>query len=668
MTKRTIWIVMFVAVLGLLTYSPMVYAVDTITTSLTSSEGLKGPQMKTLFTAVECPMANCGSHGVQALSSWLTGGWFEPRGGTDFIPASGDHHRAGWRLMLTPAFSAGDWLTGFGGQTNFFPWYPALNVPGAGESPELILNACNAGVNGPDGIANSGDEAPAFDGPDVDLVATCAEAASQASLRIGLFLDNHGEPLTPGRFPRYIPHERQAWVGTVVSKYTASNLAGPATSNNKLNQLFTSMHKIVQSGRVTWFSMHDQNGNGCTGGWCQWLWDAATSDLRVVSDGTANPGNHAWRLTSVGAFVEGSLATGVPVTTTSILNDVTGLIDTGRIMNGFEKAPSEIYQVVGQWLQHGSLLQQDPANTDVGTQSLWSEFWGLSGPNFQAMEGINPNTWVLCGANTGGKATETNCVGLGPSDSPNVLGDGVKRSLAITNFGHDITQRWGFDGRPAGPDDLGKISSSCAAAPGAFSGGEGLGGTIDQIVGSAYLARATALYGAPVVGTNGAGGATDACDAGLGSSTVICVVGGNNDGNVRTSDCDSRDGSTVEDGIYGNGGEEITYTAEVTEEGLRAYLRLDKHFAFSFLNGLAANFADIAGHNDNSGMFKSMRQSLVEEVEGFLMSCMNCEGGSTTDIKGHRLAYPFSFGTTLPDFEADHTPPIGPGIIEWSSP
>jgi hypothetical protein len=105
--RATLFVVLVMAI-GLLAYSPTVMAThlggntghsDTQTLNGSGSLGLKGSQFVTLFTIIECDPpgpADCSGHALEAVSAWLAGQWWDPRGGTAFIPPTGDHHRAGW--------------------------------------------------------------------------------------------------------------------------------------------------------------------------------------------------------------------------------------------------------------------------------------------------------------------------------------------------------------------------------------------------------------------------------------------------------------------------------------------------------------------------------------------------------------------------------------------
>jgi hypothetical protein len=632
----------------------------------TQSLGIKHKDLATLFTDVECgidPRApgnihagNCAGHALEAISAWYSGGWWDPRGGTEFIPPTGDHHRAGWRMMLQPTFSAGDWLTGFASLSPSFPFYPNPDLgPGAGESPILIYEECleENSLSDADGLGEGADVEP------------CKSIAAQAGLQIIQFLDNHGEPLTPGRFPRYVPHERQAWVGTVVSKYTASSDVGITNidadldndpddlEGGKINQLFTSMHKIISDRSVTWFSMSDQSGNGCSGGWCQWLWDpgaaAADDQLTMVN---RPPDNPYWVQTDPDADFETSgIATPTQVTSFTVLNEVNGMFFT-RDLSTIEKAPSEIYQVVGQFLQLGTgqaFGVEDAGAAGAGfpqgvpSQNLWSEFWGISGPNVQAHESVNPYTWFICGA--AGNDAHVDCGGsTGPNDAP-IFG-AVRRTMAITQFGLNPANRFGGDMTPGNDPstDFGNIDAD----------GDGTVNEADDTDGDC---------------ADGAeGGAGSDCDRGFRTAMVACTPTGDTDNDPRTSACLSAPAGG--DGIYGNGGTDLIYYREIVEEGLRGGgLRHDRVIGFSFLNRLGENtgtlvpepFSVAAG----SGLENTLRQLVTDQQQGFLLSCLNCENDRSHMLPVHEVSYNFTFNQTVPGFFGSHGSNVG-GTLTFS--
>jgi hypothetical protein len=212
---------------------------------------------------------------------------------------------------LQVPFSGGSWLSGFAPNLGTFPNYNMTGLPGAGEAPEAVLEYCLA--------ANSSDldvvaEAVAtglgiykLDNPllpdvngdgDNTVQGRCEDMAALAAAAIMVFVDHHGEPSTPGRFPRYIPHQRQGWPNTVVTSYTASS----QNQGHGISQLFETSAKFLDGAdstdAVTWFSMSDESAGGCSGDWCEWLYDPVTPSHRAIGEqraGHCRPRQHQRR-------------------------------------------------------------------------------------------------------------------------------------------------------------------------------------------------------------------------------------------------------------------------------------------------------------------------------------------------------------------------------------
>jgi hypothetical protein len=803
----------------------------------------------------------CHAFAEEVLDAWLNGEWFDPRGGTEFIPPSGDHHRAGWRLMMQSHFSAGKWLTGFAPLASVFPFYPQVGSVGAGETPvgvfELCADADGADITGgplptsfstedPDGagpdlglpidgpvdgsdLAASGQTVtlpPGFTGTQQEYVAFCRQSARTAGALLLEFVDHHGEPLTPGRFPRYIPHERQAWVSTLVTKYTASpstnvdstpGVGGPdATVSDitgaRISQVFRTQHNFVtqenpliqQHGVAVWFSMSDESGNGCAGGWCKWSWNPVSGQLCRIN---ANPGNDTIEDLCVDAnLTAGELANRSNVKTVAAIHDNPGAggpgyeaesigdgdglcegdgqgsgvdepcaggdgiagngDDTGdddgvcelgetdcygnvfaagdaipidldgdgitdatgnpcgsgdfcrRGIGTVEKAPSEIYQTLGQWVDLAG-----PATGGVWgssgvtnqNQALWTEFWGLSGPNFQSEEGVNPNTWLKCGTQEGDVA---GCASDGDDGDTICEGDGA----GFPGIDEPCT---GPDGAPGGGDDISDGDGLCEGFSLLFPNGEtctGPGdadytfenntdamGNDDGICDPAEAAvagqcrtykntlLAITIFGNDPInrwgddmapenaqdlgctqGDAAVGSCTDkicaaastACDRGVFSATVICVSGGDADRDPRTAACTSTAGGN---GVYGDDddldaidgadnalgtSDDLTvYYKEVIEEGLRGFLRHNRTISFSFANGAGG------GHDGN--LSGTMRQIMAQNLaDGMTLSCLNCEGDSDHFVQNHRVpSYTFSFDVSGVDFVEHSSITPGSGVI-----
>jgi hypothetical protein len=458
-----------------------------------------------------------------------------------------------------------------------------------------------------EGVNDTGGADPTLD---ADLAA-CRAAARRAGALLLEFVDHHGEPLTPGRFPRYIPHERQAWASTLVTKYTASptnNIDSDnsdATPNDatgaRISQVFRTQHNFVTGTTpVTWFSMSDESAGGCAGGWCQWLWDPVSGTLYKLQN--ADPGNPT--AVTVAAFT-GAGATSV--TSITVVDDYSDMLVV-KNLSTIEKAPSEIYQVIGQWVELGGLSPANGAATGEN-QAFWQEFWGLSGPNFQSEEGANPYTWVLCGANGSSPAKVDCTVAGGAIDAPN------GRTMAITAYGLDLINRYGGDLRPDDSADQG-----CNDA-------NGNGICNEPGAGPAGDADCTA--------------APAGCDSGARTAIVQCVAGGDGDGDPLTSACESSEGAT---NGFGNDPNENIYYREAVENQQRGFIRENAAHAFSFINGVGVNNG-IPG----SGVNTALRQAIAQNVNdnGFLMSCFNCENLPEHQVRDHAMPnYLFNWTVT----------------------
>ena len=356
--KKPAFLILIFAFIGMLGMPNQALSADTSTTNLSLSEGLRGTDLlPTNFFALgsHCVGAGTASTGDQdnalacaemayeAVDGWLNGEYFNPRAGTKFIPPYGDSHRSGWRLMMQEHFSPGAFLTGFAPFLNQFPNFPQVGTPGpSGNDPDLLL----------------------------------------------LFLDHHGEPLTPGRFPRYIPHERQAWVDTLMVKFVSS-------TSGEFNQSLRSQVGGFRGddtafNTVTWMSMSDENADGCGAKNCIWTFNvgpdkkAGTIDdiLSVKKDGGATE------------VITSSLRV------SSFFAGGDGTVDIIKAFAPIEKVPTSIDDRLIQGMtQLGS---------PDGLQVLRYQIQVISGPNFHAEEGSDPYTWVICGSRTGG-AGELDC-------------------------------------------------------------------------------------------------------------------------------------------------------------------------------------------------------------------------------------------------------------------
>jgi hypothetical protein len=654
---RATVITLLAIAIGLFVYNPVAFAnhggstdptwhSDVMTINQTGSLGVFGTAFVPAWVKTDCdtvpaqglhkstddPLAvGCHAFGEEVVRTWLNGEWWDPRGGTEFIPPSGDHHRAGWRLMFQAHFSAGAWLAGFAPIATTFPFYPQIGAgAGPGETPvgtyELCSDADGAGPGAVNAFGNTAIDTDTYTmegsndtgggNPTLDAdIAACRAQARRAGALLLEFVDHHGEPLTPGRFPRYIPHERQAWVSTVVTKYTASpsnnvDTTGDGISDDsgaRVSQVFRSQHSFVTDRVVTWFSMSDESAGGCAGGWCQWLWDPNTGTLLKLTSADPNapapvdPLDPAW-------------AVATNVTSISVVDDYTDMV-VNKSLSTIEKAPSEIYQVIGQWVQlagaTGPLFAQDGGGNGEA-QAFWQEFWGLSGPNFQAEEGVNPYTWVLCG-NPADSPANTPCAGVasGAIDAPG------GNTMAITQFGLDIINRYGGDLRPDDSTDQGRY------CPG---GDPTDPGCVDANT---------------IATCAGDGGAGSDCDLGLHTAIVQCTAGGDGDNNPQTSDCLSNHTGSA---AYGQSNNDTLYYREAVENLQRGFIRENAAHSFSFINGAGVN-----NGFPGSGLSTTLRQAVAQNINelGFLMSCMNCEERPEHNVQDHPLPnYLFNWTVT----------------------
>jgi hypothetical protein len=744
MTKlRAMLVVMLVVALGLVVYGPAAFAghattgtivpgigndswhADTFTVNDTGSLGLRGGDFVPAWVKTDCdtPVGNwdpdgdgtlnnatnrtsatgmatgCHAFGEEVLDQWLKGGWWDPRGGTEFIPPSGDHHRAGWRTMMQAHFSAGQWLAGFAPIASTFPFFPDLDMgAGPGETPVGVYELCAD----PDGSAvdSTGTELydpnPGFDtdvypmeGPtdgsdvttdidgdsDVDaddeaIVGDCRLKARRAGNLLLLFVDHHSEPVTPGRFPRYIPHERQAWVSTLVTKYTASPQINVDSGTDnisdkegaRISQVFRTQHGFVATGsNVSWFSMGDEGGEGCAGGWCQWLWDPTNKKLYKL-DGIVAPGAPIQTSGGVPTVADFQTAGAVEVTEAKFFNDTPGTppwsaavgiteengdgdgnCEAGEIckrpLGEIERAPSEIYQVIGQWVQLNHQIGTEMGaqdQLDDNNQAFWSEFWQLAGPDVKSDEGHNPNTWAICGDEPDGVGTDADfkahdCTGAGQIDAP------LGATIAITTFGLDLINRYGPDLRPNNSFDQGAycVGGDTAGTCYTFedSGDDGISGTGD-----------TGESGGDCTGDGGAG---SVCDRGEYTAMVRCVTGGDSDNNPWTSECLS---DSV-NGVFGDTTTELIYYREAGENGLRGFIREHELNNFSFANGQMA----VGGGGGFFGgtLEGAIRQIVAQQTghmhgaDGLTISCLNCEDVDEHFVNSHAVPkYKFTWEET----------------------
>jgi hypothetical protein len=526
--------------------------------------GTMAPCDSTADNLVSGP-TGCARWGEASIVAWANGVYYDPRFGTPFIPPSGDHHRTGYRLLMQPSFSGGQWNSGFASLAERFPFFPEVGQPGAGGDIGLAL-------------AN----------------------ASQASGLVGIlaFLDGHGEPLTTGKFPRYWPHERQAWTDTLMVKYTAGGGATPVlgADGSSLEQMLRTGGGFARNAdQIRWRAMSNVDGHfsmdndgsastdnpadGCgASGWCEFYVteDASGTHLWVVKGADAN--------TDTADGVAQEITQSTRINTMNALNN--GEVLQVSTLNDIEKLPFVVDDRLAQNLWNvdyddaGTLTTTDDIN-DVFQQQLISQFQVVSGPNFHSEEGADPYAWVICG-DRGHEYGEDDCV----EDSNNGKGaiDAGGHTFAIVYFpgggytlGESPITRFGRDLNPR------RIGNTLYP--------QGLTDTLD-----------------PDTTQDPA-------------SFVECTTGATAQEGTQvhpTSDCVSEPGP---DEMYGTVDDGTIYYKEAIENGLRGWIRETNGHAFSFLG------ADTDGTHDgispaNFGLTQLLQQR--DSELGYLMSCINC--------------------------------------------
>jgi len=431
--------VLGLAVLGLALVAAPVFAANLVTINEVASEGVTGSKLFVptfvssgdptgiggtftgsgiyipyLGSMTPCAAAigttntlqGCARWGQASIEAWASGFYYDPRFGTPFIPPSGDHHRTGYRMLMQPSFSGGQWLSGFAPLNQRFPFFPEVG---------------NAGPGGDVGLA-------------------LADASAESGLNgILAFADAHGEPLTTGKFPRYWAHERAAWVDTLMVKYTAgANGTGPEFTQS----IRSSVGFSRNSDEVRWRAMNNldgsfsatagSNSDGCGGPWCEFY---TTTDAS---------GTHLWVVKGADGNTDTADGTPVEVTQSTRLDTMAALTNGGKVLkvvtlNDLEKLPTLI---------EDRLAQSSATDLDMEPQTLVQQFRVYSGPNVHSEEGADPYTWVICGSR-GGAYGEDDCTVSGGA----IDGDG--RFFAIVfnsnnqgNLGDSALKRFGRDLNP----------------------------------------------------------------------------------------------------------------------------------------------------------------------------------------------------------------------------
>jgi hypothetical protein len=379
----------------------------------------------------------------------------------------------------------------------------------------------------------------------------------------------------------------------------------------------------------------------------------------------------------------------ITVTTVTVIDDINagtdGVVEVVHTMRKFEKAPVVIYQKLGQFVEmdtdaatpnseftpstirgdRGTGFTHNEGSGDIeqSGQAVWYEFWGLSGPNFQAEEGHDPYTWVICG-DRGTDTGEENCNlgGSGLKDSPSVQAIGgatgagfwaiVKPPSRSENKvdlgGLDVFRRYGDDLRPT-------TGESCDEA------GQGVDND-PSICGSTGVVVLCTPGGASLVEN---------------PTTLI------NESNIVTDNCKSEAGA---DGVYGTGDDGTIYFREAGENKLRAFTRENRAHSFSFINGIGVNHPDLCGERtvtsidtDDSGSPDTFglttecgdspstgtRQVMYQNIQdlGATLSCFNCSQLGQHTVPDHGFdRYSFKW-TPLPGVHIPEDHPNTNGTI-----
>ncbi|HET8761067.1 MAG TPA: hypothetical protein VFN94_08355, partial [Nitrospiria bacterium] len=322
--------------------------------------GIYVPYMGTMTTCtslIGTGSGDCSGWGSASIVAWANGLYYDPRFGTPFVPPSGDHHRTGYRMMMQPSFSGGQWLSGFAPFENVIPFTSVVGSSGAGGDIGLAL----------------------------------ADASAEAGL-VGILglLDAHGAPVTTGRFPWSV--ERDAMADTLMVKYTAG---GGTTDLDLFSQSLRSSVGFARNATLLrWRTMSNVDGAfsatpagnsyGCGGPWCEFyvtedtagnvhLWVVKNADGNTdTADGTPVEITQATRMDTLSAIANGGIAT------------------WSRPLSNIEKLPFVIDDRLSQYSTEAGV----PGDFE---QQLLSQFRVVSGPNVHMEENADPYSWVICG-------------------------------------------------------------------------------------------------------------------------------------------------------------------------------------------------------------------------------------------------------------------------------
>ena len=609
MHKHSRSTVLGLAVLGLALIAAPAFAANTFTVNSSEGEGITG---STLFvpafvsandpngivgntngiyipylgTMTPCAAlingystTGCDVWGTASLTAWANGLYYDPRFGTPFIPPSGDHHRTGYRLLMQPSFSGGAWLSGFAPLGQRFPFFPEVGQAGPGGDVGLALanSSQEAGLNG-----------------------------------ILELTDAHGEPLTTGKFPRYWPHERAAWVDTLMVKYTAGSPGGNQGSKftqslrssvgfarNAVNYRWRAMSNVdghfVNTVNINGTGTEGTASDGCgTSGWCEFYLSvdgAGNNHLYVVKNADAN----------TDTATDGDPA--VEITQSTRLDTMAALTNGGKVLktmtlNNLEKLPTLIDDRLAQVDTNLDAAKETGESWGAGGalaepgQAFFSQIQIVSGPNVHSEEGADPYAWVICGTrgmlygeddcSVGGGAIDSggsNFAIVYNSNTPGILGDSV-----LKRFGKDLNPTRIGNVGPGGTDTLSPDDTQDS---------------------SVYVACSTPTA------------------------------------------CLSNPGA---DGMYGTADDGTIYYKEAIENGLRGWIRETNGHSFSFLG------ADLDGNHNgltpaNFGLTTMMQQN----IEGFLMSCLGCNPHSLpTNVE--TVSYQFDWPGNFDILDFPHPP------------
>ncbi len=553
--------------------------------------------------------AGCATWGAISLQAWAEGKYYDPRFGTPFIPPSGDHHRTGYRMLMQPSFSGGQWLSGFAPLDQRFPFFP------------------NVGQAGPGG----------------DIGLALADASFQGGVNgILEMVDAHGEPLTTGKFPRYWSHERAAWIDGLMVKYTAGGgvestnpLAADAAAFNqsiRSSMSFARNHTVIRWRAMSNLDGHfslDQDGsastqnnsNGCgASGWCEFY---------ITDPGNDGVDLHLWVVKNANAVAGGPNnnnvaedATAVEITQVTKLDTMAALGNGGKVLKTFtladiEKLPAVIDDRLAQYLggeapattdANPTVFSAQEANTGFEQQVI-SQFRVYSGPNVHSEEGADPYAWVICGDRGNlygedlcGDVAEAGAIdaSIGTLDPNGVAMAMVYNSNYQGQLADSVLKRFGADLNPArvGGNDFGQDTG-------------------------VYVACSDTLTG---------------------TVTVSGVV-------YNFSDCVSDPGA---DGFYGSADDGTIYYKEALENGLRGWIRETNGHAFSFLGA-----SEDGGVSANFGLNELVEQRDDDpENSSYLMSCLNCSPHSAPAPTGVSITFDVNW-PAFPDFDGVPHPPAG---------